>query len=223
MATTFATALLRPALEVVVKLDGLFKAKDAPHPALAGLPEVVVPLMSKALQAVGWWQTMTPPLDGWSLVDVNRGMDRLRELRFSVETEIGELLKLHAKDERFPAEMLHRVRQAHQLNDQQRFAATVHDCLAALAAWKPKPKPKPKRKQGGDAKSKYSDEFLKWVEDDWRGARSANISKKEWAPEFAPRAAAKLNITIPRGGGFKFADKLLDTAQARRRRRAGKD
>lgn len=216
MATTFATALLRPALEVVVKLDELLKAKKAPHLALAGLPEVVVPLMSKALQAVDWWRTMTPPLDGWSFVDVNRGMDRLRELRFSVETEIGELLKLHAKDERFPAEMLHRVVQAHRLNRQERFATAVHDCLAALAGWKPKQKGK------GRPQQLNLTECIEVV-NDWNHAKQSGETSKVWAKKFAAVADSvgpSVSKYIRKGHETEDCRRLLNTCRRRLKRRA---
>lgn len=212
MATTFATALLRPVLEVAVKLDALLK-KDAPHPALAGLPEVVVPLMGKALHAEMWWRTMTPPLHGWSVKDVEHGTDHLRELRKSVETESGELLKHHAKDDRFPAEMLHRMVQAHRLNNQERFATAVHDCLAALAAWKPKQK-------GKGAPPQLTLAECKHVVADW-GLAKKDVPFKVWAKMFASVAdSAGHNVwkRIRKGHEIEDCRKLLNTCRKRLKR-----
>jgi hypothetical protein len=213
VATTFATALLRPVLEVAVKLDALLK-KDAPHPALAGLPEVVVPLMSTTLQAVECWRTMTPPLDGWSWQDVGREMDRLRELRAAVDHASSELLKRHAKDERFPTEMLNRMVQAHRLNNQERFATAVHDCLAALAAWTPKQK-------GKGAPPQLTLAECKHVLEDWKLAKKQGEPLKVWAKQFALYAdSAGCNVwkRIRKGHEIEDCRKLLNTCRKRLKR-----
>lgn len=196
-----------------MSLEDILKSKQAPHAALAGVPEVVQRMMNLAIETGFWWEQMSYLVPELSRHDFYKGMEILHQRTQDLTQEIERIADRYRNDRRFPSLEVAKLLTALRHNDRTAFERAKFETCSALTAWRPKAAGKTRRRRV------LTWEVAERLLDDYAKAKAETLGGKEIAARWVPRMRELgLGAKIEDVGAYKaFRDLLRHARQVVKR------